>query len=30
MQPFTCLTGASAPLPQPNIDSDVIMPKQFL
>ena len=30
MQPFTCLTGAAAPLPLPNIDTDVIMPKQFL
>jgi 3-isopropylmalate dehydratase small subunit len=30
MQPFTCLTSASAPIPQPNIDTDVIMSKQFL
>jgi 3-isopropylmalate/(R)-2-methylmalate dehydratase small subunit len=30
MQPFTSLTGAAAPLPLPNIDTDVIMPKQFL
>jgi 3-isopropylmalate/(R)-2-methylmalate dehydratase small subunit len=30
MQPFTRLTGAAAPLPLPNIDTDVIMPKQFL
>jgi 3-isopropylmalate/(R)-2-methylmalate dehydratase small subunit len=30
MTPFTTLTAISAPLPQPNIDTDVIMPKQFL
>jgi 3-isopropylmalate/(R)-2-methylmalate dehydratase small subunit len=30
MQPFTRLTGTAAPLPMPNIDTDVIMPKQFL
>ena len=30
MQPFTTLRGAAAPLPQANIDTDVIMPKQFL
>lgn len=30
MTPFTTLTAIAAPLPQPNIDTDVIMPKQFL
>ncbi|MEA1674196.1 3-isopropylmalate dehydratase small subunit [Nitrospirillum sp. BR 11163] len=30
MQPFTRVTGPAAPLPQPNVDTDVIMPKQFL
>ena len=30
MQPFTSVTGPAAPLPAPNIDTDVIMPKQFL
>ena len=30
MQPFTIVTGQAAPLPAPNIDTDVIMPKQFL
>ncbi|MBO6674784.1 MAG: 3-isopropylmalate dehydratase small subunit [Rhizobiales bacterium] len=30
MTPFTRLTAIAAPLPQPNIDTDVIMPKQFL
>lgn len=30
MQPFTTLHGVAAPLPQANIDTDVIMPKQFL
>ena len=30
MQPFTIVTGKAAPLPAPNIDTDVIMPKQFL
>jgi len=30
MQPFTRVTGAAAPLPAPNCDTDVIMPKQFL
>lgn len=30
MQPFTVVTGVAAPLPRPNIDTDVIMPKQFL
>jgi 3-isopropylmalate dehydratase small subunit len=30
MQPFTSLTGVAAPLPTPNIDTDQIIPKQFL
>ncbi|OHB29143.1 MAG: 3-isopropylmalate dehydratase small subunit [Phenylobacterium sp. RIFCSPHIGHO2_01_FULL_69_31] len=30
MQPFRSVTGAAAPLPAANIDTDVIMPKQFL
>lgn len=30
MQPFTVLSGRAAPLPRANIDTDVIMPKQFL
>jgi 3-isopropylmalate/(R)-2-methylmalate dehydratase small subunit len=30
MQPFTCLSDATAPLLQPNIDTDLIMPMQFL
>jgi 3-isopropylmalate/(R)-2-methylmalate dehydratase small subunit len=30
MKPFLVETGIAAPLPQPNIDTDVIMPKQFL
>lgn len=30
MTPFTTLTGIAAPLPTPNVDTDVIMPKQFL
>jgi 3-isopropylmalate/(R)-2-methylmalate dehydratase small subunit len=30
MQPFSRVTGPAAPLPAPNIDTDVIMPKQFL
>src|SRR5687768_3885421 len=30
MQPFTIVTGKAAPLTAPNIDTDVIMPKQFL
>jgi len=28
--PFTQVSGAAAPLPQVNVDTDVIMPKQFL
>jgi 3-isopropylmalate/(R)-2-methylmalate dehydratase small subunit len=30
VEPFTTHCGIAAPLPQPNIDTDVIMPKQFL
>lgn len=30
MEPFTTLKAIAAPLPAPNIDTDVIMPKQFL
>jgi len=30
MQPFTIVSGAAAPFPTANIDTDVIMPKQFL
>ena len=30
MEAFTTVTGIAAPLPQANIDTDVIMPKQFL
>ncbi len=30
MQPFTTLTGTAAPLPIPNVDTDMIIPKQFL
>lgn len=30
MQPFTTLSGSAAPLLAANIDTDVIMPKQFL
>lgn len=30
MEPFTTVTGVAAPLPGANIDTDVIMPKQFL
>jgi 3-isopropylmalate dehydratase small subunit len=30
MQPFTRLQGVAAPLPQPNVDTDQIIPKQFL
>jgi 3-isopropylmalate/(R)-2-methylmalate dehydratase small subunit len=29
-QPFTTVTGVVAPLPLPNVDTDAIMPKQFL
>ncbi len=30
MTPFTTLTGVAAPLPQINVDTDMIIPKQFL
>ena len=30
MEPFTTLTAIAAPLPRANIDTDQIMPKQFL
>jgi 3-isopropylmalate/(R)-2-methylmalate dehydratase small subunit len=30
MQPFTIVTGVAAPMPAANIDTDMIMPKQFL
>jgi 3-isopropylmalate/(R)-2-methylmalate dehydratase small subunit len=30
MEPFTVVSGVAAPLPGANIDTDVIMPKQFL
>ncbi len=30
MEPFLQVSGAAAPLPAANIDTDVIMPKQFL
>ncbi len=30
MQPFTKLTGVAAPLPMINVDTDKIIPKQFL
>lgn len=30
MQPFTCMTGVSAPLPDDNIDTDIIFPARFL
>ena len=30
MPPFTKLRGVAAPLPQANLDTDAIMPKQFL
>jgi 3-isopropylmalate/(R)-2-methylmalate dehydratase small subunit len=30
MQPFSIVTGVAAPMPAANIDTDVIMPKQFL
>src|SRR5437588_191007 len=30
MQPFTTLTGVAAPLPIVNVDTDMIIPKQFL
>jgi len=30
MEPFVSVTGIAAPMPAANIDTDVIMPKQFL
>jgi 3-isopropylmalate dehydratase small subunit len=30
MQPFTTLTGVAAPMPTANVDTDQIIPKQFL
>jgi 3-isopropylmalate/(R)-2-methylmalate dehydratase small subunit len=30
MQPFATLTGIAAPLPMMNVDTDMIIPKQFL
>ena len=30
MDKFTKLTGVAAPLPQINVDTDMIIPKQFL
>lgn len=30
MTPFTTLTGVAAPLPQPNVDTDQIIPARFL
>lgn len=30
MEPFTVVDGVAAPLPMPNVDTDVIMPKTFL
>ena len=30
MEKFTCLTGIAAPMPLVNIDTDMIIPKQFL
>ena len=30
MQPFTTLKGVAAPLPVPNVDTDKIIPKQYL
>ena len=30
MQPFKCHTGRAVPLPIPNVDTDQIIPKQFL
>lgn len=30
MQPFTTLTGLVAPLDRPNVDTDAIIPKQYL
>ena len=30
MEPFTTLTAVAAPLPLVNVDTDMIIPKQFL
>ena len=30
MEPFTTLTGVAAPLDRANVDTDQIIPKQFL
>ena len=30
MEPFTAITGVAAPLPMNNVDTDMIIPKQFL
>ncbi|HYY16963.1 MAG TPA: 3-isopropylmalate dehydratase small subunit, partial [Gammaproteobacteria bacterium] len=30
MEPFRQLTGVVAPLDRPNVDTDAIIPKQFL
>jgi 3-isopropylmalate/(R)-2-methylmalate dehydratase small subunit len=30
MQPFTTLTGVAAPLPMINVDTDMVIPKQYL
>lgn len=30
MEPIVTVAGTAAPLPQPNLDTDVIMPKRFL
>ncbi|MBF6989055.1 MULTISPECIES: 3-isopropylmalate dehydratase small subunit [unclassified Cupriavidus] len=30
MQPFTCLEAVVVPLDQPNVDTDAIIPKQFM
>ncbi|NDC57067.1 MAG: 3-isopropylmalate dehydratase small subunit, partial [Alphaproteobacteria bacterium] len=30
MEAFTTLTGVAAPLPITNVDTDMIIPKQFL
>ena len=30
MQPFTTLTGVAAPLPMINVDTDMIIPKDYL
>ncbi len=30
MKSFTCMTGLAAPMDRPNVDTDLIIPKQFL